>query len=99
MEGLGFELQAEAVLATLTQNVLKSSEIEGERLPVDQVRSSIARHLGMNIGATAPIDRHVKGVVEMMPGATRRYDASLPRTACSTGAPRCFRPAVAACAG
>ena len=77
MEGLGFELQAEAVLATLTQDVLKSSEIEGERLPADQVRSSIARRLGMDIGATASIDRHVEGVVEMMLDATRRYDAPL----------------------
>ncbi|MEM9629567.1 MAG: Fic family protein [Pseudomonadota bacterium] len=77
MEGLGFELQAEAVLATLTKDVLKSSEIEGERLPADQVRSSIARRLGMDIGATASVDRHVEGVVEMMLDATRRYDAPL----------------------
>lgn len=77
MEGLGFELRAEAVLATLTQDVLKSSEIEGEKLPADQVRSSIARRLGMDIGATASIDRHVEGVVDMMLDATRRYDAPL----------------------
>lgn len=77
MEGLGFELQSEAVLTTLTQDVLKSSEIEGERLPPDQVRSSIARRLGMDIGATAPIDRDVEGVVEMMLDATRRYDVPL----------------------
>ena len=77
MEGLGFELQAEAVLATLTQDVLKSSEIEGEKLPADQVRSSIARRLSMDVGATASIDRHVEGVVEMMLDATRRYDAPL----------------------
>jgi Fic family protein len=77
MEGLGFEFQAEAVLETLTQDVVKSSEIEGERLPADQVRSSIARRLGMDIGGTAPIDRDVEGVVEMMLDATRRYDAPL----------------------
>lgn len=77
MEGLGFELQAQAVLATLTQDVLKSSEIEGERFPVDQVRSSIARRLGMDIGATAPVDRDVEGVVEMMLDAIRRYDIPL----------------------
>jgi len=68
MEGLGFQLQAEAVLATLTQDVVKSSEIEGEILPADEVRSSIARRLGMDIGGTASIDRHVEGVVEMMVG-------------------------------
>lgn len=79
MEGLGFELQAEAVLATLTQDVVKSSEIEGDILPADQVRSSIARRLGMDIGGTASIDRHVEGVVEMMLDATRRYQAPLTR--------------------
>ncbi len=51
MEGLGFKLREEAVLSTLTQDVLKSSEIEGEILDSDQVRSSIARRLGLDIGA------------------------------------------------
>ena len=73
MEGLGFELQAEAVLATLTQDVVKSSEIEGEILPTDQVRSSIARRLGMDVAGASPVDRDVEGVVEMMLDATRRY--------------------------
>lgn len=73
MEGLGFSLRNEAVLQTLTQDVLKSSEIEGERLDRDQVRSSIARRLGLDIGGLAPSDRDVEGVVEMMLDATQRY--------------------------
>jgi Fic family protein len=77
MEGLGFQLQAEAVLDTLTEDVLKSSEIEGERLDRDQVRSSIARRLGLDIGGLAPSDRNVEGVVEMMLDATQRYSEPL----------------------
>jgi Fic family protein len=73
MEGLGFNLKQEAVLNTLTADVLKTSEIEGERLDAGQVRSSIARRLGIDIGALAPADRHVEGVVEMMLDATRNY--------------------------
>lgn len=73
MESLGFDFRAEAVLGTLTEDVIKSSEIEGERLDRGQVRSSIARRLGMDIGALAPIDRDVEGVVEMMLDATRHY--------------------------
>jgi Fic family protein len=77
MEALGFNLQQEAVLETLTADVLKSSEIEGENLDVEQVRSSIARRLGIDIGALKPADRHVEGVVEMMLDATRHYDQPL----------------------
>jgi Fic family protein len=77
MEALGFDLRQEAVLQTLTTDVLKSSEIEGEKLDADQVRSSIARRLGMDIGALKPTDRHVEGVVEMMLDATRHYDQPL----------------------
>src|SRR5579862_7239173 len=77
MEALGFDLQQEAVLQTLTADVLKSSEIEGEKLDAGQVRSSIARRLGMDIGALKPADRHVEGVVEMMLDATRHYDRPL----------------------
>ncbi len=77
MEGLGFNLRQEAVLQTLTADVLKSSEIEGERLDAEQVRSSIARRLGMDIGALKPADRNVEGVVEMMLDATRLYDRPL----------------------
>jgi Fic family protein len=77
MEALGFDLQQEAVLQTLTSDVLKSSEIEGEKLDAEQVRSSIARRLGMDIGALKPADRNVEGVVEMMVDATRHYDQPL----------------------
>src|ERR1700676_1227132 len=77
MEALGFSLRQEAVLQTLTADVLKSSEIEGEKLDAEQVRSSIARRLGMDIGALKPADRHVEGVVEMMLDATRHYDEAL----------------------
>src|SRR5215467_15278482 len=70
MEALGFTLQQEAVLQTLTSDVLKSSEIEGEKLDAEQVRSSIARRLGMDVGALKPVDREVEGVVEMMLDAT-----------------------------
>jgi Fic family protein len=77
MEGLGFQLRAEAVLNTLTEDVLKSSEIEGETLDRDQVRSSIARRLGLDIGGLTPADRHVEGVVEMMLDATQRYSEPL----------------------
>jgi Fic family protein len=73
MEGLGFSLRGEAVLQTLTEDVLKSSEIEGEKLDKDQVRSSIARRLGLDIGGLIPVDRHVEGVVEMMLDATGRF--------------------------
>jgi Fic family protein len=77
MKALGFSLQQEAVLQTLTADVLKSSEIEGEKLDAEQVRSSIARRLGMDIGALTPADRNVEGVVEMMLDATRRYEQPL----------------------
>jgi len=77
MEALGFNLRQEAVLQTLTADVLKSSEIEGEKLDAEQVRSSIARRLGMDIGALKPADRNVEGVVEMMLDATRQYDKAL----------------------
>src|SRR5664279_971356 len=77
MEALGFNLQQEAVLETLTADVLKSSEIEGEKLDAEQVRSSLARRLGMDIGALKPADRNVEGVVEMMLDATRHYDQPL----------------------
>ncbi|MBH5396372.1 Fic family protein [Bradyrhizobium sp. CNPSo 4010] len=73
MERLGFPLKAEATLQTLTEEVVKSSEIEGEVLDRDQVRSSIARRLGMDIGALTPADRHVEGVVEMILDATEHY--------------------------
>ncbi len=77
MEALGFNLRQEAELETLTADVLKSSEIEGEKLDAEQVRSSLARRLGMDIGALKSADRHVEGIVEMMLDATRHYDQPL----------------------
>jgi Fic family protein len=77
MEALGFNLRQEAVLQTLTADVVKSSEIEGEKLDAEQVRSSIARRLGIDIGGLRAADRHVEGIVEMMLDATRRYDRPL----------------------
>jgi Fic family protein len=72
METLGFDLRNEALLDTLTLDVLKSSEIEGEFLNPAQVRSSIARRLGMEIAGAVESDRNVEGVVEMMLDATQR---------------------------
>jgi Fic family protein len=77
MQALGFRQQEEAVLTTLTEDVLKSSEIEGEILDRDQVRSSIARRLGMDVGALPAADRNVEGVVEMMLDATQNFESEL----------------------
>ncbi|MGD1086225.1 MAG: Fic family protein [Verrucomicrobiota bacterium] len=77
MEALGFRLREEATLQTLTEDVLKTSEIEGEKLDAELVRSSLARRLGMDIGAAWQLDRHVEGIVEMMLDATRKYEAPL----------------------
>jgi Fic family protein len=77
LEGLGFRLREEATLETLTLDVIKSSEIEGEKLPVDQVRSSIAKKLGIETAGHPTIDRNVEGVVEMMLDATQNYDRAL----------------------
>ena len=67
---VGIALREQASLAVLTEDVVKTSEIEGELLSVESVRSSIARRLGVDIGALAPVDRHVEGVVEMVLDAT-----------------------------
>ncbi|MDQ7075652.1 MAG: Fic family protein [Gammaproteobacteria bacterium] len=77
MEMLGFDLRNETHLRTLTEEVVKSSEIEGEKLETEQVRSSIARRLGMDIGGLIASDRHVEGVVEMTLDATRNAAAPL----------------------
>ena len=74
---VGMALRDQASLAALTDDVLKTSEIEGEQLDVASVRSSIARRLGVDIGALAPIDRSVEGVVDMVLDATVRSDAPL----------------------
>jgi Fic family protein len=73
MKSLGFDLRAEANLKALTTEVVKSSSIEGERLNADDVRSSIARRLGMDVGGTSHASRDVEGVVEMMLNATQNY--------------------------
>ena len=77
MEALGFDLQREAALETLTEDVLKSSEIEGETLDGQQVRSSVALRLGMDIGGLRHVDRDVEGIVEMMMDATGSYEQPL----------------------
>lgn len=79
MESLGFDLRQEALLNTLTEDVVKTSEIEGELLDTGQVRSSVARHLGMDIAGLRPADRGVDGIVELMLDATERYAQPLTR--------------------
>jgi Fic family protein len=76
---VGMALRARASLSALTEDVVKTSEIEGERLDVESVRSSIARRLGVDIGALAPVDRHVEGVVEMVLDATANCTAPVTR--------------------
>ncbi|TVQ15023.1 MAG: Fic family protein [Balneolaceae bacterium] len=78
MNALGFSAKEEATLSTLTLDVVKSSEIEGELLNYEQVRSSIARRLGINTAGLVPSSRHIEGVVEMMLDATQRH--ALPLT-------------------
>jgi Fic family protein len=73
MGNLGFKFQEEAVLSTLTLDVLKSNEIEGEVLNKDQVRSSIARRLGLEFSGLVDSPRSVDGVVEMTLDATQNY--------------------------
>jgi Fic family protein len=77
MEAMGFPLRSEANLATLTIDVVKSSAIEGEHLDASQVRSSIARRLGIDIGGFVAVDREVEGIVEMMLDATQNHAAPL----------------------
>lgn len=77
MSSLGFATKEEATLTTLTLDVMKSSEIEGEKLNYDQVRSSIARRLGMDIAGLVPSSRNVEGVVAMMLDATQNHQKPL----------------------
>jgi Fic family protein len=77
MEGLGLTLRAEATLQTLTEDVVRSSEIAGEVLDKAQVRPSLAHRLGMDIGALTPADPQVDGMVGMMVDATKDYDSPL----------------------
>ncbi|MEX3846480.1 Fic family protein [Paraburkholderia sp. BR10882] len=76
---VGLALRDQASLAALTEDVLKTSEIEGEQLDVASVRSCIARRMGVDIGALAPVDRHVEGVVEMVLDATTNSRAPVTR--------------------
>ena len=77
MQALGFALRQEAVLQTLTEDVLKSSEIEGEILDKEEVRSSIAHRLGIEAAGLPSVDRNVEGVVEMMLDATQKFNDPL----------------------
>ena len=77
MEGMGFELREDAVLETLTEDIVKTSEIEGELLNAEEVRSSVARRLGMDVSGLPAASRDVEGVVEMMLDATQRFEAPL----------------------
>jgi Fic family protein len=77
MENLGFRNQSEAVVQVFTEDVIQSSAIEGETLSRIQVRSSVAQRMGVDIGALAPVERNVDGVVEMMLDATQNYAARL----------------------
>ncbi len=77
MEGLGFELKREASLSTLTNDVVKSSAIEGENLNLEEVRSSIARRLGIDVAGLIPSSRDVEGIVEMMLDATQQFSKPL----------------------
>lgn len=77
MAELGMTQREQATLQVLTQEVIKTTEIEGERLNLDAVRSSLARRLGLDIGALVPSDRHVDGVVDVVLDATRNFDQPL----------------------
>jgi Fic family protein len=92
MEAFGFNLRQAAVLQTLTADVLKSIEIEGEKLDVEQVNSSIARRLGMDIGALKPADRNVEGIVEMILDAPASTSSPSPPKDSLRGMPPYFLP-------
>lgn len=77
MKGLGFELKQEASINTLTNDVIKSSAIEGQNLNPEEVRSSIARRLGIDIAGLVPTSRDVEGIVEMMLDATQNFNTPL----------------------
>ncbi len=77
MNALGFSEKEDATLTALTLDVVKSSEIEGELLNYEQVRSSIARRLGINTAGLVPSSRHIEGIVEMMLDATQRHNFPL----------------------
>jgi Fic family protein len=95
MQAIGFQLKAEAALQSLTEEVLKSAEIEGERLSKEQVRSSFARRLGMDIGVLTPAERDVEGFVDLMLDASRIYDYRSRTNGCLAGMLRSSPPAIA----
>src|SRR5690242_248174 len=78
MQDLGYQLKMEATLAALTEETVQSSAIEGEQLNPESVRSSLARHMGLEAAGARPVDRNVEGIVEMMLDATQKY--ALPLT-------------------
>jgi len=77
MEAMGFDLRIEANLIALTDEVVKSSAIEGEKLDTEEVRSSIARHLGLDVAGLPSSGRNIDGIVEVMLDATRNFDKPL----------------------
>jgi len=77
MESLGFALQSEAMLKTMTLEAIKSNEIEGEPLNEEEVRSSLARHLGIDVGGILSGDKNVEGVVDIMLDATQHFQEPL----------------------
>lgn len=77
MNNLGFDIKEQATLQTLTADIVKSSEIEGETLNQEEVRSSVARHLGMDVAGLLPSDRHIDGFVEVLLDATQHYQKPL----------------------
>lgn len=77
MDSLGFDVKNNALLQVLTENIIKSSEIEGQILDKHLVRSSIARRLGIDIGGETPVSRDIEGVVEMMLDATQNYTSEM----------------------
>lgn len=77
MTSLGFDFQDDAMLTTMSLELVRSSEIEGENLNISEVRSSIARRLGINAAGLIPSSRYVEGVVEMLLDATQNYDKLL----------------------
>jgi len=77
MDALGFDLQNEAFLETLTADILKSNGIEGLLLNKDEVRSSVAQRLGIDLGSLTSINRSIDGIVDMMLDATRNFNKPL----------------------
>ena len=77
MDSLGFDVKNNALLQILTENIIKSSEIEGQILDKHLVRSSVARRLGIDIGGETPVSRDIEGVVEMMLDATQNYSSQM----------------------